>query len=216
MTTLVLLRHGRTSANSEGILAGDSPVGLDEVGEVQARAAGARLATVPLDAVVCSPLQRCRDTLALAMPGATFSVDNGLTECGYGEWAGRKLAELSTEPLWRTIQQHPAAVAFPGGEAMSAMSARAIATVRHWNDHVGPAGLWLACTHGDIIKAIVADALGMHLDQFQRIHVAPGSITVIRYTPERPFLLRLSDDIAPLNLGAASTSSDAPVGGGAV
>ncbi|WP_117215659.1 MSMEG_4193 family putative phosphomutase [Allorhizocola rhizosphaerae] len=216
MTTLMLLRHGRTSANSEGILAGDSPVGLDEVGEAQARAAGARLAGVRLDAVVSSPLQRCRQTLAIAMPGATFNVENGLTECGYGEWAGRKLSDLANEPLWSTIQHHPAAVTFPGGEAMSAMSARAVAAVRRWNDHVGSAGIWLACTHGDIIKAIVADALSMHLDQFQRIHVAPGSITVIRYTPERPFLLRLSDDNAPLALGATSTSSDAPVGGGAV
>jgi probable phosphomutase (TIGR03848 family) len=216
MTTLILLRHGRTSANSSGVLAGDSPVELDELGEEQARAAGARLASVRFGAVVSSPLSRCRQTLSLALPQVRPAIEEALTECGYGEWTGRKLSELSEEPLWRTIQAHPSAVTFPGGESMAAMSARAVSAVRRWNEEVGPGGIWLACTHGDIIKAIVADALGMHLDQFQRLHVAPGSLTVIRYTPVRPFLIRLSDDSGPLAVQAAETSSDAPVGGGAV
>ena len=219
MTTLILLRHGRTSANTEGVLAGDSPVPLDEVGVVQAHAAGARLAGLPLRAVVTSPLQRCRQTLALAMPGVNPAVENDFTECGYGEWSGRKLSELTGEPQWRTVQLHPSAVVFPGGEAMPAMASRAVAAVRRWNDIVagenGPDATWLACSHGDVIKAIVADALGMHLDLFQRIHVAPGSLTVIRYTPDRPFLVRLSEDQSPLALPPATTSSDAPVGGGA-
>ncbi|HEX6684213.1 MAG TPA: MSMEG_4193 family putative phosphomutase [Candidatus Limnocylindrales bacterium] len=214
MTTLILLRHGRTPANSSGILAGDSPVALDEVGERQARAAGERLAGVKFDWVVSSPLQRCRQTLSLALPGVSPAVEEGLTECGYGEWAGRSLKDLMGEPMWPVIQAHPSAAGFPGGETMAAMSARAVAAVRRWNETVGPEGVWLACSHGDIIKAIVADALGMHLDQFQRIHVAPGSLTVIKYTPFRPFLMRLSDD-GPLAVQPASTSSDAPVGGGA-
>lgn len=216
MSTVLLLRHGRTKANSEGILAGDTPVELDEVGVAQALTAGTRLVGTKFAAVVTSPLERCRQTLSIALPDTTPVVESGLTECGYGEWAGRKLAELAKEPLWGAIQRHPAAVTFPGGESMAAMAARAVDAVRRWNEVAGDAGVWLACTHGDIIKAIVADALGMHLDLFQRIHVAPGSITVIRYTPERPFVMRLSDDGSPLTIDAASTSSDAPVGGGSL
>lgn len=216
MTTLLLLRHGRTSANSLGILAGHSPVELDEAGIAQARAVGNRLCGISLAAVVTSPLVRCRQTLSIALPSIEPSVDDGLTECGYGQWSGRKLTELAEEPLWRAVQAHPSAVVFPGGEGMAAMSARAVATVRRWNEAAGPDGVWLACTHGDIIKAIVADALGMHLDQFQRIHVAPGSITVIRYAAQRSFLIRLSDDGSPLTIADRSASSDAPVGGGAV
>lgn len=216
MTTVLLLRHGRTAANSDGILAGHSPIGLDDVGVAQARAAGTRLVDIPLAAVVTSPLERCRQTLSLALPTVSPTVEDGLIECRYGEWAGRKLGELAEEPLWQAVQRHPSAVTFPGGEAMAAMAARAVCAVRRWNAAVGASGSWLACTHGDIIKAIVADALGLHLDQFQRIHVAPGSITVIRYTPERPFVMRLSDDASPLTIGASSTSSEAPVGGGAV
>jgi probable phosphomutase (TIGR03848 family) len=211
MRTLILLRHGRTDANTAGILAGDTPAALDEVGEQQARVVGERLAAVRFGWVVSSPLQRCRQTLSLALPDVSPAIEEGLTECGYGEWAGRKLSDLIQEPQWPAIQAHPSAVTFPGGESMAV---RAVAAVRRWNEVVGPEGVWLACTHGDIIKAIVADALGMHLDSFQRIHVAPGSLTVIKYTPVRPFLMRLSDD-GPLAVQPASTSSDAAVGGGA-
>jgi probable phosphomutase (TIGR03848 family) len=214
MTTLILLRHGRTTANIDGVLAGDAPVPLDDMGAEQARAAGARLAGLPLRMVVTSPLARCRQTLELALPEAKPAVEEGLIECGYGEWAGRKLSELVAEPLWHTVQTHPSAVTFPGGEPMAAMAARAVAAVRKWNEVVGD-GVWLACSHGDVIKAIVADALGMHLDNFQRIHVAPGSLTVIQYTPQRPFLIKLSEDHSPLSL-PQPPSSDAAVGGGAV
>jgi probable phosphomutase (TIGR03848 family) len=220
MTTVILLRHGRTTANTEGVLAGDLPVRLDETGVAQARQAGERLTGLDLKTVVTSPLIRCQETLELALPSVKPAIEPGLTECGYGEWAGRKISELAGEPLWRTVQQHPSAVTFPGGEAMAAMSTRAVAAIRRWNAIVleehGPDATWLACSHGDVIKAIVADALGTHLDQFQRIHVAPGSFTVIKYTPDRPFLLRLSEDGAPLAAGSAGTSSDAPIGGGAV
>jgi broad specificity phosphatase PhoE len=109
------------------------------------------------------------------------------------------------------------------------MAARAVAAVRGWDARIdaehGPDALWLACTHGDVIKAIVADALGVHLDLFQRIVADPASVTVIRYTPVRPFVARLNDtggDLSGLVVPKrrrrrrpAATDSDAPVGGGA-
>ena len=109
MATVLLLRHGRTAANANGGLAGRQPVELDETGRSQAAAAGARLRAVPLAAVVTSPLVRCRQTLELALPDVTPAVDDGLTECGYGDWEGRPLAKLAREPLWKVVQQHPSA-----------------------------------------------------------------------------------------------------------
>ncbi|MFY1631988.1 MSMEG_4193 family putative phosphomutase [Solwaraspora sp. WMMB335] len=226
MATLVLLRHGRTAANAEGGLAGRQPVELDDTGRAQAQAVGARLAGLPWAQVVSSPLIRCRQTLSLALPQATPVLEDGLIECGYGEWEGHPLRSLAEQPLWRVVQEHPSAVVFPGGEAMAAVSARAVAAVRRWDAVVtaerGPDALWLACTHGDVIKAIVADALGLHLDLFQRIVADPASITAIRYTPTRPFLLRLNDSggglaglVAPARGRSASDDSDAAVGGGA-
>ena len=101
------------------------------------------------------------------------------------------------------MQQHPSAAVFPGGEGLAAVSARAAAAIRdirgsavHHQKQANQAQenqTVLVCSHGDVIKAILADALGMHLDAFQRIVVAPASISVIRYTPLRPFVERVND-----------------------
>ncbi|MEV0733523.1 histidine phosphatase family protein [Polymorphospora sp. NPDC050346] len=229
VATLLLLRHGRTTANADGGLAGRLPVELDETGRAQAVAVGERLRGLPFSAVVTSPLIRCRQTLDLALPGVAAVTDDGLTECGYGDWEGQPLKKLAKDPLWPVVQQHPSAAVFPNGEAMAAMAARSVATVRGLDARVtaehGPEAVWLACSHGDVIKSIVADALGMHLDLFQRIVVDPASVTVIRYTPIRPFLLRLNDTGAGLaglvppkrrrGRRSRAVESDAAVGGGA-
>ncbi|MPZ27678.1 MAG: MSMEG_4193 family putative phosphomutase [Micromonosporaceae bacterium] len=222
MATVLLVRHGRTAANADGGLAGRSPVGLDETGRAQAAALAERLRAVPLAAVVTSPLPRCRQTVAVAVPGLAAAVEERLIECGYGDWQGRPLKQLVDDPLWPVVQQHPSAVTFPGegGEAMAGMAARAVAAVRDWDARVtaahGAEAVWLACSHGDVIKAVVADALGLHLDQFQRIVVDPGSVTAIRYTPVRPFLLRLGDaGELRFDPPATGAGSDAAVGGGA-
>jgi len=117
-------------------------------------------------------------------------------ECGYGEWTGRSLKELSKDRLWTAVQVQPSAVRFPGGESMSEMAARAANAIRTWDarfagEH-GPHAVWAAVSHGDVIKAILADALGMHLDSFQRILVDPASISIVRYTEHRPYVVTLN------------------------
>ncbi|MFE6688782.1 histidine phosphatase family protein [Streptomyces sp. NPDC057743] len=229
MPTLILVRHGRSTANTAGVLAGRTPnVALDERGAAQAAALPGRLAGIPLAVAVTSPLQRCRETLAPlldARPGLRLAPDERISECDYGDWTGRKLAELADEPLMEAVQQHPTAAAFPGGEAMREMQDRAVAAVRDWNARVeesdGAEATYLMCSHGDIIKSLVADALGMHLDLFQRISVEPCSVTVIRYTRLRPYLVRLGDtgdlaSLVPREDGDGSGSErDAAIGGGA-
>jgi probable phosphomutase (TIGR03848 family) len=227
VATLILLRHGRTTSNVDGTLAGRRPTALDDAGRAQAVAVGQRLtqAKVPLAAVVTSPLLRCTQTVELALPGTPVEVDPRLVECGYGDWEGQSLKTLAKQPLWQVVQAHPSAARFPGGESMAEMSARAVAAVHEWDARLGADAVWLACSHGDVIKAIVADALGLHLDLFQRLVVDPGSLTVIRYTPLRPFLLRANDvggDLSGLRppphrsrRRATRASSDAVVGGGA-
>jgi probable phosphoglycerate mutase len=227
MTTVLLVRHGRSTANTAGVLAGRTPgVNLDERGETQAVELAARLMPVHLDAVVSSPLERTRQTaerLAAGREGTLFEVDERFTECDYGTWSGRPLKSLAEEPLWRTVQAHPAAAAFPDGESLAALSARAVAAVRGWNAKLGERATYAVVSHGDVIKAIAADALGMHLDLFQRIHVDPCSLTVIRYHGTRPSVLRLNDvggDVSALirsvePAAEAGEAGDAPVGGGA-
>jgi probable phosphomutase (TIGR03848 family) len=225
MPTLILVRHGRSTANTAGLLAGWTPgVALDERGNQQASALPGRLAGLPIAEIVTSPLQRCQETvrpLLEARPEVSAHTEERIGEAHYGDWSGRKLAELAGEPLMEVVQAHPSAAAFPGGESMRAMQSRAAEAVREWNarverDHGGDA-VYLMCSHGDIIKSLVADALGLHLDLFQRISVEPCSITAIRYTRLRPFLVRLGDtgDFASLAPHEEPASGDAPVGGGA-
>jgi probable phosphomutase (TIGR03848 family) len=232
MPTVILVRHGRSTANTDGVLAGWSPgVALDDTGRAQATALPGRLADVPLAAVVSSPLQRCQETLRPLLdsrPDLPVHTEDRIGECHYGDWTGRKLSELADEPLWATVQRHPSAAVFPGehGESLRAMQARAVDAVRHWNAVIeaehGADALYVACSHGDVIKALAADALGLHLDLFQRIGTDPCSVTVIRYTEHRPFVLRLGDTgdlgalappLVPTGERAAGALGDAVVGG---
>lgn len=236
MAVVVLVRHGRTTANASGVLAGWLPgVDLDEVGAGQADGVGTRLRDVPVHRVVSSPLQRCRSTSDRLMAGlgagpADVEVEEDLGEARYGAWTGRPLADLAKEDLWPTVQQQPSAVTFPSSpayahESMRTMQTRAVEAVRRLDAEVeataGPGGVLVVVSHGDILKAVLADALGTPLDLFQRIVVDPASVSVIRYTAARPYVVRLNDtgtdalDLTALTTVAAAGSQDAAVGGGA-
>ena len=208
MPTVLLVRHGRTTANTAGVLAGWTPgVRLDDTGEQQVSALAQRMAVLPLAAVVASPLERCQQTAgaltSVAGPGdharPAIVDDERLGECRYGDWTGREIKTLVKDPLWKVVQAHPSAVVFPGpeGESMRGMQQRAVDAVRDWDARVaaehGPDAIWVAVSHGDVIKAILADALGTHLDSFQRIVVDPSSVSVVRYTATRPFVVRSND-----------------------
>lgn len=223
MAIVLLVRHGRSTANTSGTLAGRLPdIHLDELGLTQVEATGARLADLSLADVVTSPLERCRETAA-AIAGRHDiepTVDESITECGYGDWQGRALKDLAAEDLWKTVQHHPAAAAFPGGESLAAMQARGVAAIRGHDARIevehGAHAVWVAVSHGDVIKAVLADALGMHLDLFQRLHVDPASVSIVRYGARRPDVVAVNTSAGDLSwLRAPATADDAPVGGGA-
>ncbi|MCA1189027.1 MULTISPECIES: histidine phosphatase family protein [unclassified Saccharopolyspora] len=223
MATLILLRHARSAANGSGVLAGRSPgVGLDTAGNAQAAGLTGRLAEVPISSLVVSPLQRCGETVREFAASRELApvVDERLSEVDYGDWTGRKISELTAEPLWSVVQQHPSAAVFPGGEGLAHVQARAVAAIREHDARVsaefGANAVWAVCSHGDVIKSVLADALGVHLDGFQRIVVDPCSISVVRYTETRPFVLKINDtgsDVSGLLPPKEAASSDAVVGG---
>lgn len=225
MPTVLLVRHGRTSANAKGILAGRTAgVALDATGRTQAARTAERLAVVPLAALVSSPLERCRQTsraiLERQSGEVATTVDRAITECDYGEWQGRALADLAKEDLWRTVQSRPSAVHFPGGETMAGMQARAVDAIRRRDDAVrsehGERAVWAAVSHGDVIKSILADAFGMHLDLFQRIGVGPASVSIVRYGADRTEVVSTNSDAGDLAwLASLAAETDAAVGGGA-
>jgi probable phosphomutase (TIGR03848 family) len=214
--TVILLRHGRSTSNTAHTLAGRSDgVDLDDKGREQAQAIVDRIGSLPIRAIVRSPLLRCERTvepLAEAL-GLTPIVDERISEVDYGAWTGRKIADLVKEPLWTVVQQQPSAAVFPDGEGLAHVQARAVAAVREHDrrlteEHKGDV-LWLACTHGDVIKAVVADALGTHLDSFQRITADPASMSVIRYTSVRPFVIHVNHTGDQLTTGLLPKPPDA-------
>jgi probable phosphoglycerate mutase len=255
MTVVLIVRHGLTSSTGKALTGWLPGISLDDRGQAQAATLAARLARVPLAAIVSSPLERCVQTASIIAAGhggpadgdelaekagangqvaggaeaqpIAVQLDERLGECRYGDWTGQPLRKLAHDPLWRVVQAHPSAVRFPGpaGETMTGMQQRAVAAVRDWNASLGKDAVYLVCSHGDVIKAILADALGMHLDMSQRIQVDPCSLSVIRYTTLRPFVLRMNDtgaDAAALAGLAGSAKAarpaaeaDAQVGGGA-
>ncbi len=232
MTLVLLVRHGLT-ATTGTVLTGWTPgIPLDDRGRAQAGAVAARIGPLQLNAIISSPLERCRQTAdaiaaAQAQPATAVKEDERVGECRYGDWTGKPLRRLAKDPLWRVVQAHPSAVRFPGedGESMLDMQHRAVEAVRDWNSRLGRDAIYLICSHGDVIKAILTDSLGLHLDMCQRIQVDPCSLSVIRYTPLRPFVLRMNDtggDVTGLHRpagkpprAAARGEGDAQVGGGA-
>lgn len=231
MSTVLLVRHGLTKMTGP-VLAGHTPgVVLDERGVGQAAALATRLGALSLDAVVTSPLERCEQTATAIIEAQRqagrepkWAIDDRLAEVQYGDWTGKPIKELLKDPLWKVVQSQPSAVTFPGGERMADMQARGVAAIRDWDAKLGEDAVWVACTHGDVIKAILADAHGMHLDLFQRIVADPCSVSAVRYTDTRPFVLRTNDtggELASLapppkrGRRRRSGGSDATVGGGA-
>ena len=197
MTTVLLVRHGLTALTGP-ILSGWTPgLHLDERGRAQVASLGERMRGDPLAAVVTSPLERCRETaeavLAGREPAPPLHVDERVGEVHYGSWTGRPFKELTKDPLWRVVQGHPSAAVFPDGEGLAAMAARASEAVRDWNVRLGPDATYAVVSHADVIKALIADALGLHLDSYQRIMVDPASLTVIQYAELRPFVIRVND-----------------------
>lgn len=213
--TVILLRHGLSQSNTAGTLAGRSPgVDLTERGLEQAQHIAQRLAPLPIAHIVHSPLQRCVQTVApLARQlGIATEPEDRLIEIDYGDWTGKTLGDLFKEPLWKVVQRHPSAAVFPAGEGLAQAHFRAVTAVRerdrHYAEQHGHDVLWVACSHGDIIKAVLADGFGIHLDGFQRIAVEPASISVIRYAPTGAMVWRVNDTGTDLSALTTPPKSD--------
>jgi len=146
-----------------------------------------------LRAVYASPMERTRETAApiAGALGLRVAVRRGLIECDFGEWTGAELKTLAKKPEWVTVQRYPSGFQFPGGESFSGMQARMVETTAALvAAHAGEAVV--AVSHADPIKAVVAAALGTHLDLFQRIVISPCSVTAISYGPAGPTVLAVN------------------------
>jgi probable phosphoglycerate mutase len=198
---VLLVRHGATPSTGQVLPGRAAGLHLSDAGRQQATNVGQRLAAWTgadsgrrqIAAVYASPLERTRETATLvaAALGLRVRVARGLTECDFGEWTGDALKELVRRPEWAAVQRYPSGFRFPGGESFTGMQARMVQAVaeicsRHRGETV------VAVSHADPIKALVADALGTHLDLFQRIVISPCSVTAISYGTLGPLVLAVN------------------------
>jgi probable phosphomutase (TIGR03848 family) len=188
-TLLVLVRHGLTPTTGKEMPEKGPGPSLSDAGWGQAEQAGHYIASWrphwPLmKALYSSPLRRTRETAAAIAKVLDLEVVEmaDLVDCDAGDWAGQELKALARRPEWPTVLHYPSGFSFPGGEGIAAMAARAVGAARALAaTHLGETVV--AVSHADPIKAVLADALGAHLDMFQRVTVSPASVSVVSYSP---------------------------------
>jgi probable phosphoglycerate mutase len=195
LATIVLVRHATTATTGRRLGGWTAGVHLDDAGRGQADDAAVRLGDVDVAAVYASPLERTRETARAiaASKGLRVRTRKGLGEVDYGTWTDQPLGQLRRRKLWRVVQTTPSRVQFPQGESIRAAQARAVDTIeRLVVDHADDT---IVCvSHADVIKAVVAHFVGMPLDVFQRLVVAPASISILALPPAGlPALLRFND-----------------------
>ena len=203
LTTVHFVRHGTTTTTGKVLPGRAKGLHLSDEGQKQAEAVAQRLAAVPkIDGLYVSPLERTRETAApiARERGLKPVIERGLLECDFGDWTGAELKELAKRPEWKTVQRYPSGFRFPNGESFREMQTRITSAVaslcqRH------PGASLVCVSHADPIKAAVADALGTHLDLFQRIVISPCSVTTIAYGEHGPVVLGVNSatgDLASL------------------
>ena len=191
-TLVLLVRHGQTPTTGAVLPGRAKGLHLADKGREQAEAVAERIAPFAdrVAAVYASPLERTKETaapIAKAL-GQRVKVDRGLLEADFGQWTGAELKKLMKLPEWKTVQHRPSTFRFPDGESFAEMQLRMCSAVdRIVAAH--PGKVVVAVSHADPIKAAVAQAMGCHLDLFQRIVVSPCSVTAIAHGAGGPIVL---------------------------
>lgn len=191
-TLVLLVRHGQTPTTGAVLPGRAKGLHLAEKGLEQAAAVAERIAPFgdKVAAVYASPLERTRETaapIAKAL-GQKVQIEKGLLEADFGQWTGAELKALMKLPEWKVVQNRPSTFRFPDGESFAEMQLRIDSAIdRIVAAH--PGKVVVAVSHADPIKAAVAQAMGTHLDLFQRIVVSPCSVTAVSYGPGGPIVL---------------------------
>jgi probable phosphomutase (TIGR03848 family) len=193
VTLFYLVRHGVTSHTHEKLSGRLPSIALTDDGREQAEAVAASLARVPLKAIYTSPIERTAETARIIARKHDLRVrtNKQITEAEYGTWTNKSFKAIVRTKLWRSVQTWPSGTRFPKGESFVEIQGRGVAALetlrsRHPKDQI------CLVSHGDVIRLVMAHYMGVHLDLFQRIHVSPGSISVLSVTDSGPAVLTLN------------------------
>ena len=220
MTSIYLVRHGRTSANAKGILAGRTKgISLDEVGLEQAEIVAQKLKNIYFKKIIVSPMERCQQTAKIIAKhlnvGVKPLIHSGINECDYGNWSNKKLLSLRKKPLWKVIQDRPSQVEFPDGEKMVDMLNRFKSTITEVIKGLKADDNVLIVSHGDPIRSFIADCLGIHLDNFQRIIIDPCSISLVKISDSNCQVVSVNNRVEIKEKKKTKVKKGSDLGGGA-
>jgi probable phosphomutase (TIGR03848 family) len=198
VTTFYLVRHGVTSHTGHRLTGWMDGVSLNDEGRAQAERAAGSLAGVSFEAIYSSPIDRTRETAEiLAKPhGMKVRTSKGIGEVGYGAWTGRPLKVLARTKIWATLQRWPSSVRFPEGDTLREVQVRAVEELERLRER-HPRGNVCVVSHADTIKLALAHYMGIHIDLFQRILIAPASVSVLNIGTYGPQILSLNALPAP-------------------
>ncbi len=196
MTHILLVRHAVNDFVKTGKLAGWTPgVHLNDEGKAQAEALGKRLLDAPIQQLYASPLERTMETAeAIRQHHEKLQIQQHpeFGEVRYGDWEGMEISKLSGRKMWQVIQQYPSRASFPNGETMLGVQIRAVNAIEALVA-AHPREMVVVVSHADLIKMVLAHYLGMHLDEFQRIVIAPASISSLMLGFGRPYVATMND-----------------------
>jgi len=199
MAVFLLVRHGENDFVKKGLMAGRLPgVHLNKKGHEQAQAVAEKLAGAPVKAIYSSPLERALETAqpisrVLSLPVITRS---GLIEIDVGEWQNQSLKQLNRGKLWKIVSNAPSRMQFPGGETFAEAQIRICNEIETLSREHEPKDLIICVSHADPIRLAVAYFVGLPLDLFQRLYIAPASFTVLDIREGGSRLLTLNYEIS--------------------
>jgi probable phosphomutase (TIGR03848 family) len=199
VSTYIFLRHGHSAANKAGLLTGQLPgIGLSSHGAKQALQLVDRIGKGHVDFLHVSPIERCQLTIDPWLKSknsqtiSSLKIDDGFSEINFGEWSGKKLSTLRRNPLWKSVQENPSQVTFPGGESFRKAQRRAVQSFEAILNKRGE-NVHLIVSHSDTIKLVASHILGMKLDHFQKLEISPASFTIFVGDKKKLSLLTMNN-----------------------
>jgi probable phosphomutase (TIGR03848 family) len=192
MTTFLLIRHALCDPIGRSISGRQPGIHLNDEGKRQAEQLADRLAGLPLSGLYSSPLERAQETAEAVAARHRLKVQtlDGLQEIDFGSWTGKTLAELDPLPDWRAFNSFRSGTRIPGGENMAEVLSRVLRELdRLRQQHPAPGALVGVVSHGDVLRVLLAHALGVSLDLMQRLELSPASVSIIAVEDYGPRVL---------------------------
>ena len=185
MALVILVRHGQTDENVSGRISGQGPVPLNARGQEQARLAAEVLAPLGITHLFSSPLVRARQTAEFLAERLHKPIEEiaDLREVGYGDWESKTFHEMRGHPVAHQVFNDPIAAVFPNGEGLLEVQQRGVHVIE-WVRHTYPQGIVAVVSHGDVIRTALAHYLGMPFNEYRRLDLDNGAISVLELFDE--------------------------------